>query len=112
MGPWLVNQSRGTNLHGRRPAQRGSFTAESAAGVYFEERQAALKCLLRLLADVASSVMRQDGGGGRGTRYPYAAVFQEFVTGLLAERSGGGGRGGPQVLLTRIIELLKVRGCC
>ena len=35
---------------------------ESAAGVFFEERQAAVKCLLRLLLDTAVKRVMQVGG--------------------------------------------------
>jgi hypothetical protein len=32
--------------------QRGSFTAEAAAGLYLEDRQSTVKCLMLLLQDV------------------------------------------------------------
>lgn len=38
------------------PMQRGSFTAEAAAGVYLEERQANCRCLVRLLAEEVQQV--------------------------------------------------------
>jgi hypothetical protein len=37
--------------------QRGSFTLESAAGVYLSERQAEARCLMRLLAEVAQQLV-------------------------------------------------------
>lgn len=88
-------------------AQRGSFTAEAAAGLYMEERQAAAQCLMRLLAEVASRVISPH----EPPRHPYTAVFHEFVVGLLAERQqGAAGAKGPQTLLMRLIDALKVWG--
>jgi hypothetical protein len=49
-------------------------------------------------------------------RHPYTLVFRDFVMGLLAEQAPPaaaaalpGGQKGPQALLTRIIDALKVR---
>eukprot|EP00798_Chlamydomonas_sp_ICE-L_P006431 gene6431-3060_t len=87
--------------------ERGSFTVEAAAGLYFEERQATLKCLLKLLADVAGNMMRHesDGQGSSAHQNALSRIFYEFISDLLSERSGG--QSGPQMLLSRMIELLK-----
>eukprot|EP00955_Chlamydomonas_euryale_P079916 363357-Chlamydomonas_euryale.AAC.15 len=83
-----------------RRLQRGNFSAEGAAGVFFEERQATLKCLLKLLAEVAGSMARGGGGAGGGCSGAYSRIVRSFVDDLLG--SGGDGEGK---LLSRIIEV-------
>ena len=113
--------------------QRGSFTAESAAGVYFEERQTALKCLLKMLAEVATGITRGGSGGAGGEagggqpqqQGPYSAIIRSFVEELLDQQqqpaAGGAAAGGTATagtaaagaagtassLVSRIVALLK-----
>jgi hypothetical protein len=54
---WFLRQLEGSGgwalrdvPHGDCGAQRGSFTVETAAGLYLAERQAEARCLMRLLA--------------------------------------------------------------
>lgn len=106
------------------PSQRGSFTAESAAGIFFEERQNSLKCLLKLLADVVSGVTRPATEAGP---HPYTAIIRAFVDELLdqpeqgqqhqqqppgaqqAASSAAASGPGQQRLISRLIAVLKVR---
>ncbi|KAL6745298.1 hypothetical protein V8C86DRAFT_3124079 [Haematococcus lacustris] len=88
--------------------ERGQFSCASAAGVYLEERQAAAKCLVQLLGEALQSVLAPS----EPPRHPYGQVVHDFVHALLAERqpSSAANQRGPQVLLSRLIDVLKDSG--
>eukprot|EP00983_Pelagomonas_calceolata_P116918 1160365-Pelagomonas_calceolata.AAC.10 len=59
---------------------RGSFTAETAAGLYLEERQSTVKCLMLLLQDV----LQQD----LSPQDPPSCVRVFCIIGLFGVRAG------------------------
>ena len=97
--------------------------------MYFEERQTALKCLLKMLAEVATGITRggggEAGGGQQQQQGPYSAIIRSFVEELLdqqpAAAAGGAAAGGTAAtgtaaagaagtassLVSRIVALLK-----
>lgn len=103
--------------------ERGNYTAECAAGLFFEvrlppyliipnttdplplkERQVALKCLLRLLGDVAPGACRN--------AHPYYQTLHSFVDNLLdlpqpSSSSPPLPSPSSSTLVARMIELLK-----
>ncbi|PNW73920.1 hypothetical protein CHLRE_13g578100v5 [Chlamydomonas reinhardtii] len=87
--------------------ERGVFGAEYAAGLYLEERQVALRCLARLLAEDArtqqSAQHHAAGGGPAGTRTPHAQAIAAYVSELLSEKDAS----GRQVLVSRLIAILR-----
>ncbi|KAG2438910.1 hypothetical protein HYH02_010705 [Chlamydomonas schloesseri] len=87
--------------------ERGVFGAEFAAGLYLEERQVALRCLARLLAEDArtqqSAQHHTAGGGPAGARTPHAQAIAAYVSELLGEKDAG----GRQVLVSRLIAILR-----
>ncbi|GAX76338.1 hypothetical protein CEUSTIGMA_g3784.t1 [Chlamydomonas eustigma] len=103
--------------------QRGTFTAESAAGIFFEERQTSLKCLLRLLVDVVSGMTHEEDIETSQVMGPYASVVRAFVEDMLHLQSGESASTTPPAgslisssanssigqkgLVVRIIELLQ-----
>lgn len=69
-----------------------------------EERQVLLKCLQALLAEQARHVACEHNSSA-APRSAYSQVLRNFVSSLLSET----GPDGRQLLVARLIELIKVR---
>ncbi|KXZ49324.1 hypothetical protein GPECTOR_22g918 [Gonium pectorale] len=85
--------------------ERGVFGAEYAGGLYLEERQVALRCLARLLAEDARTQHAQHNAGGPAgqQRTPHSQAIASFVSELLGEKDAG----GRQLLVGRLVAILR-----